>query len=215
MKTAKSACCKKNPPAWHADFEAMLPVIEEHARISFRHLDRDAYEEAIQETICNAWCAYARLVERGKADVARPSMLPILEHNTLPLKQLIDLTIHLKRVTAVLENAVSSVTNGSRGNNASSSIADRGTFSAMWQGKSCYLGNTISFKLLERLSRRPNQFVHYEVLLQDVWEAQRSQETVCSAVKVLRRKLASAGLGDLAKAIDGSTAHHYRLSLNR
>ena len=76
MKTStKSARCKKSPPGWHADFEAMLPVIQKHAEISFRHLDRDAYEEAVQETICNACCAYARLVERGKASVARASML--------------------------------------------------------------------------------------------------------------------------------------------
>ena len=53
----------------------MIPVIETHARISFRHLDRDAYEEAIQEAICNACQAYARLVEQGKADVVRASML--------------------------------------------------------------------------------------------------------------------------------------------
>jgi len=71
----KSVRCKKSPPAWHVDFEAMIPTIETHARISFRHLDPDAQEEAIQEAICNACRAYARLVERGKANVARASML--------------------------------------------------------------------------------------------------------------------------------------------
>ena len=76
MKTStKSARCKKSPPAWHADFEAMLPIIQKHAEISFRHLDRDAYEEAVQECICNACQAYARLVEQGRADVARASVL--------------------------------------------------------------------------------------------------------------------------------------------
>ena len=75
IASQKSARCKKSPPAWHAAFEAMIPTIEEHARISFRHLDRDAYEEAIQECICNACQAYARLVERGKTDVAYASML--------------------------------------------------------------------------------------------------------------------------------------------
>ena len=76
MKTStKSARCKKNPPAWHAAFEAMLPIIATHARIAFRHLDAEAREEAIQETVCNACQAYARLVELGKTDVAFPSAL--------------------------------------------------------------------------------------------------------------------------------------------
>ncbi len=36
MKTStKPARCKKSPPGWHADFEAMIPSIDNHARISF------------------------------------------------------------------------------------------------------------------------------------------------------------------------------------
>lgn len=93
-------------------------------------------------------------------------------------------------------------------------IADRTTFSARWDGKTCHLGNTITFRLLERLARRANQFVSCDVLLQEVWEGRRSREAVRSAVKVLRQKLTSAGMGRLADAIDGNTAHHYRLSLN-
>lgn len=76
MKASKkSARCKKNPPAWHAAFEAMLPVIETHARVAFRRFDADAREEAVQETICNACQAYVRLVELGKTAVAFPSAL--------------------------------------------------------------------------------------------------------------------------------------------
>ena len=74
-KSQKSARCKKSPPAWHAAFEAMLPVIETHAKVAFRHLDPDAREEAVQETVCRACQAYARLVELGKTDVAFPSVL--------------------------------------------------------------------------------------------------------------------------------------------
>jgi hypothetical protein len=76
MKTSKeSVRGKKNPPAWTAAFEAMLPAIEAHAKIAFRHLDPDAREEAVQETVCNACQAYVRLVELGKTDVAFPSAL--------------------------------------------------------------------------------------------------------------------------------------------
>jgi hypothetical protein len=66
---------KNQPAAWHAAFLAMLPAIERHARISFRKLDPEAREEAVQETICYALLAYRQLVARGKADVAYPSPL--------------------------------------------------------------------------------------------------------------------------------------------
>ena len=71
----KSTHCKKSPPAWHAAFEAMMPTIANHAKVAFRYLDAEAREEAVQETICNACQAYARLVELGKTDVAYPSAL--------------------------------------------------------------------------------------------------------------------------------------------
>jgi len=53
----------------------MLPAIVTHARISFRHLRPDARAEAIQEVVCNACCAVARLAELGKLDLAYPSPL--------------------------------------------------------------------------------------------------------------------------------------------
>lgn len=94
-------------------------------------------------------------------------------------------------------------------------IADRSTFSARWRGKTCCLGNTLSFKLLEWLARRPNQFVHRDVLLREVWENCRSREAVRSVVKLLRGKLSAAGMDELAAAIDGSIPHHYGLMLSR
>ncbi len=76
MKTSEeSVRCKKNSPAWHAAFEAMLPVIEAHAKFAFRHLRAEAREEAIQAVVCNACDAYAELVENGKADRAYPTVL--------------------------------------------------------------------------------------------------------------------------------------------
>lgn len=76
MKTsAKSVRCRQSPPAWHNNFMAMLPAIETHAKIAFRQLAAEAREEAIQETVCNACCTYARLVELNKTDLAFPSAL--------------------------------------------------------------------------------------------------------------------------------------------
>jgi len=74
-KSKKSPRCKKNPPAWHSDFESMLPTIEAHAKFAFRHLGREAREEMIQEVVCNCCQAYQRLVEQGNTAVAFPTAL--------------------------------------------------------------------------------------------------------------------------------------------
>ena len=93
-------------------------------------------------------------------------------------------------------------------------IADRATFCVHWANRTCHLGNTMAFKLLERLARRPNQLVPCYVLLEELWDRYASRDALRSAVKVLRNKLNAAGMGDLAKAIDGSTSHHYGLMLD-
>ena len=54
----------------------------------------------------------------------------------------------------------------------------------------------------------------YERLLQDVWDGPRSNEAIRSVVRDLRRKLKSAGMGDLADAIDGSNRECYGLILD-
>jgi len=67
--TKPSAQFEASPP-WHEPFLAMLPAIERHARIAFRHLDPEARADAVEEVIANALVAFVRLVELGKADVA-------------------------------------------------------------------------------------------------------------------------------------------------
>jgi hypothetical protein len=57
-------------PAWHAGFLKLLPGIRRCARHAFRNLRGDSLDEAIAEISANALVAYARLVERGKADIA-------------------------------------------------------------------------------------------------------------------------------------------------
>jgi len=61
---------KPAAPAWHEVFLRLLPAIRQHARISFRHLDPEAREEAIQAVVCNACAATARLASLGKLDLA-------------------------------------------------------------------------------------------------------------------------------------------------
>jgi len=62
-------------PAWHSAFLEMLPAIQRHARISFRHLDAEAREDLVQEVIANSLVAFLRLFSLGKAELAYPSVL--------------------------------------------------------------------------------------------------------------------------------------------
>ena len=93
-------------------------------------------------------------------------------------------------------------------------VADRSTFSVRWRDNTCYLGNSLPFRLMERLAYCPNQLIHHDRLLDEVWECRRSRESMRSVVKVLRQKLCQAGMEDLADAIDGTTSRHYGLMLN-
>ena len=53
--------------ALHAAFVALLPRIERHARIAFRHLGcPQSRDDAVAEAVALAWRSYLRLVERGK-----------------------------------------------------------------------------------------------------------------------------------------------------
>ena len=65
----------KSIPAWHGALLKMLPAIRRHAQIAFRHLRPEAREEAVQEVVCNACCAVARLAELDKLDLAYPTVL--------------------------------------------------------------------------------------------------------------------------------------------
>ena len=95
-----------------------------------------------------------------------------------------------------------------------SSIIDEATFSVRWANRTCRLGNTVAFRLLARLARRPNLFLSYASLRNGIWDECDSDAAVQSAVKVLRRKLNAAGMTDLAAVIDGSISRHYALMLD-
>ena len=70
----KNARTQTLVPAWHADFEAMLPAIVTHARIAFGHLaprHRGSHSrDGLQCVPGQRW-----LVELGKTDVAFPTAL--------------------------------------------------------------------------------------------------------------------------------------------
>jgi hypothetical protein len=51
-------------------FLELVPAIERYARLTFRNLKQQEREEAICAVVAGAFCAYRRLVELGKQDVA-------------------------------------------------------------------------------------------------------------------------------------------------
>jgi len=83
-----------------------------------------------------------------------------------------------------------------------------------FRGRRCFLGNTLAFRFLARLARHPNAYVSHKDLLEDVWEGPRSESSIRSVVKTLRRKLRDADLAELANAIDGSERKRYALKLD-
>jgi hypothetical protein len=60
---------------WQAGFLAVLPAVQTHAKIRFRHLRAEQREEAIQEAIAFACVSYQRLVGQGKQEALRSATL--------------------------------------------------------------------------------------------------------------------------------------------
>ena len=87
-------------------------------------------------------------------------------------------------------------------------VVDRETFSALYQGKTCYLGNTIPFGLLERLNQRPKAFVSYKALINDVWnDEETNSPAVQKQVSILKAKLKNAfGVGIEIRSVPGHYA---------
>lgn len=93
-------------------------------------------------------------------------------------------------------------------------VLDDARLTVTFRGRTCRLGNTLPFRLLTRLARRPGCYVTHDDLLADVWDGgRRSDSVVRGTVKVLRQKLRDAGMADLADAIDGSAPGRYALRL--
>jgi hypothetical protein len=60
----------------HAAFLSILPRIERHARLYFRHLRcPQRQDDAVAETVALAWRWFVRLVERGKDPLSFPTVL--------------------------------------------------------------------------------------------------------------------------------------------
>ena len=60
---------------WQSGFLTVLPAVQTHAKIVFRHMPLIHREEAIQEAIAAAVIAYRRLAAQGRLQVAHPGTI--------------------------------------------------------------------------------------------------------------------------------------------
>lgn len=66
---------KRRVPKWHARFLTFLPVITSYARTAFAGRDPESREDLVEEVVVNALIAFKRLCDKGKIDIAYPSVL--------------------------------------------------------------------------------------------------------------------------------------------
>jgi hypothetical protein len=92
-------------------------------------------------------------------------------------------------------------------------VANRETLCVEWEGKSCFLGNTLIFWFFERLARSPNHYVSHQTLLDEVWGGDRQPTTIRGVAKRLRDRLSEFGMEELARQIDGSENGYYGLMM--
>ncbi len=87
--------------------------------------------------------------------------------------------------------------------------ADVALLSVRVGDRACFLGNTLPFWLMAKLLKRPNQYLPYSTLMNEVWRGPRSAAAIRSVVRDLRAKLRSAGLHQVANSIHGKVRGHY------
>jgi hypothetical protein len=66
---------RTSPSTVQEMFLAMLPAIRARAHLAFRADNPEAREEFMAEVVANAFCAFRRLAERGKLEVAHATPL--------------------------------------------------------------------------------------------------------------------------------------------
>jgi len=90
---------------------------------------------------------------------------------------------------------------------------DAGTFTVWCGDRSCPLGNTVGFRAISRLARRPGFYISNEQLLEDAWDgASRSKSAVQKTMSGLRRLLEQHEMHGVT--IDGSQPGHYALKIS-
>jgi hypothetical protein len=66
---------RSSAPAWHEVFLRLAPAIAAYAKVAFRDLRAEARAEAVQNALCCACAAVARLAELNKLELCYPTVL--------------------------------------------------------------------------------------------------------------------------------------------
>lgn len=80
-------------------------------------------------------------------------------------------------------------------------VVSTATCCVHWRGRRCVLGPSLPFRMIHRLSRHPNRFFTYEMLMDEVWQGRCSDAAVRALVKRLRGVLKVADMAELASCI--------------
>ena len=95
-------------------------------------------------------------------------------------------------------------------------VIDHGAMCVCYQGKQCFLGNTLMLRFFERLAARPGHYFTHHELLSSVWSGVVVEPcSIRSVVRDLRARLRDAGLQDLAQAINSQVRGHYGFFLHK
>ena len=60
---------------WHAEFLKMLPAIQRRASFAFKRLPEEARQDLIEEVVAHALVAFKALYDKGKQELAYPTVL--------------------------------------------------------------------------------------------------------------------------------------------
>ena len=192
-----------------ADAMAFLTHYPEVARV-LRHVDESPAQAAA--LALDLYRRHARAVCGGLAAAARPFVDP-LTWRGVPLNSLLGITY--SRLACPAAGGDKPPQRGRPPTHAarqSSLVLDKELFAARFGDRCCSLGNTVEFRLLDRLNSRPGRYVSVDTLRQDVWDdLETAKNTIQRTICNLRRRLRAAGLTGVS--IDGVQKDHYRLVL--
>lgn len=202
LRTTKDILSLDDPQAFMTRFGSMAQALR-HAGKDPREVARSAFELHKR---------HARQINEALEGALRDRVSRLLSHN-VPPNSLLGIAIGLHGLNAL--QAPSQTKSDAQAKVAEDFVSkptvDETSFTFRYGLGKCFLGNTVEFRLLERLSRRPEQFIEHGTLMEDVWGRRIEKNTIAKTVGNLRRRLSEAEV--VGVTIDGSQKGHYRLHL--
>jgi len=203
LRTNKEILALKDTTAFMSRFGEMAKAL--------RHASEDPREVA--QSAFELHRRHARQIDEALVRAVRDKAQGILDHQ-IPTNSLLGIAIGLgatqpsdasegpARSTADVDGKPEDLVNRP--------TADRDTFCFLYGSGCCYLGNSMEFRLIERLCQRPGFFVGHAVLIEDVWDGYPAHKnTIAKTASNLRRKLIAAGVSGIM--IDGKNKGNYVL----